>query len=564
MENTIELKTINELSRYRFFVPAYQRGYRWTQQEVLDLLNDINEFIPKQIENSNEKTWYCLQPIVLKNTGEYYEVIDGQQRLTTIYLILHYLNQDFVEKRREKLFTIDYETRKKSKEFLLDVHFRKDSDENIDFFHIVNAYNAIENWFEVRKESFNKDDFRSKFRFNTRVIWYECFEEDTIAVFTRLNIGKISLSNSELIKALFLNDSNFDDSDNRIKHKQLEIANEWDQIERGLQKDSLWYFITGNKRTNNRIEFIFNLMNTEYDENDIYSTFRHFSKLVTSSSQENIESNWKTIKDYYMRFVEWYEERELYHKIGYLISIGYTDINTLYNYSSEKTKTKFHNYLERLIKESVSKIDISALSYGDSKDNNNIKKVLLLYNILTMLKSKKDNSYFPFDLYKKENWDIEHITSVNESMPQTIETKREWLNDIIMYIDMNIPKANELRESIKNCNIKNESEFSDLFELIIEHFNYYVKSDDEIHGLSNLTLLDSVTNRGYKNAIFPIKRKTIIDRDKRGTFIPIGTKNVFLKYFSDYPPKISFWTQEDRENYEKDLRQILFEYMEVI
>ena len=103
MENSLELKTINELSEYKFMIPAYQRGYRWTTQEVTDLLNDVHEFIPKQIDDSSEKTWYCLQPIVLKLIdNENYEVIDGQQRLTTIFLILHYLNQDFIEKRREE------------------------------------------------------------------------------------------------------------------------------------------------------------------------------------------------------------------------------------------------------------------------------------------------------------------------------------------------------------------------------------------------------------------------------------------------------------------------------
>ena len=106
-------------------------------------------------------------------------------------------------------------------------------------------------------------------------------------------------------------------------------------------------------------------------------------------------------------------------------------------------------------------------------------------------------------------------------------------------------------------------QINDLFEDIVAHFNYYVKSDDEINGLSNLTLLDSHTNRSYKNAVFPIKRKTIIDRDKSGSFIPIGTKNVFLKYFSEYPPRISFWTQDDRNKYDEDLRNILNEYMEV-
>lgn len=91
--NSVELKTVNELAQYAFYIPAYQRGYRWTIQEVEDLLNDIYEFTPREINDSSEKTWYCLQPVVVKHLQEQtYEVIDGQQRLTTAYLILYYLN----------------------------------------------------------------------------------------------------------------------------------------------------------------------------------------------------------------------------------------------------------------------------------------------------------------------------------------------------------------------------------------------------------------------------------------------------------------------------------------
>jgi hypothetical protein len=81
-----------------------------------------------------------------------------------------------------------------------------------------------------------------------------------------------------------------------------------------------------------------------------------------------------------------------------------------------------------------------------------------------------------------------------------------------------------------------------------------------LNDISNLALLDSETNRGYKNAVFPLKRMTIINREKAGTFIPLCTKNVFLKYFSDYPPKISFWSQEDKENYLKDIERVMSPY----
>lgn len=144
MENILELKIINELNQYSFYIPSYQRGYKWTPKEVVDLLNDIDEFKPRLIDDTDEKSWYCLQPIVVKKReAQSYEVIDGQQRLTTIYLILNYLNQDFVESKRDKLFDLDYETRGNTKQFLSDLESKQNGQDNIDFHYIHEAYKSI-------------------------------------------------------------------------------------------------------------------------------------------------------------------------------------------------------------------------------------------------------------------------------------------------------------------------------------------------------------------------------------------------------------------------------------
>lgn len=551
MNNKLEVKAINELQNFEFFIPAYQRGYRWNVKQVEDLLNDINEFRPKQLgDNIDETTWYCLQPIVVKPREDgKYEVIDGQQRLTTIYLILYYLNSVYTEENRSKLFDLSYETRSDSGRFLREeLNKEVQNEDNIDFYYISNAYQYICQWFD--DPSFNRNAYESKFKFSAKVIWYESSEEDAIAVFTRLNIGKIPLTNAELIKALFLNSSNFDSSyPEKLRLKQLEISSEWDQIEHALQNDRFWFFLNAEKAKTNRIEFIFELMNNEIDQTDNYSTFRFFNKKFKSKIFSTIEENWLEIKNYYQRFSEWFEERELYHKIGFLISTGSLTISEIYNNSKGFTKTEFRTYLDERITHRFRNVVLGDLQYGDKE----IKDVLLLYNILILLNNKNDNSYFPFEIYKLGNWDIEHITSITDSLPVN---KEQWLNDAKVFVDSTIEGADTISSNIDEIDIEDEEAFESLYKNMIDHFNTHLKESD-INDISNLTLLDSETNRGYKNAVFPIKRKTIIDREKNGTFIPIGTKNVFLKYFSDYPPKISFWTQEDRENYYKDLENVL-------
>ena len=562
IDNSLDLKTINDLAQYSFYIPAYQRGYRWTERQVIDLLEDIKDFTPREIPNSEDKTWYCLQPIVVKKRPDSsYEVIDGQQRITTIYLIWHYLNQDYKKEKQDKLFLIDYQTRENTSSFLNNPETEDDS--NIDFYHISKAYKIIEEWFDNQYSNFDSNNFRSKFKFHTKVIWYETFEDNTISIFTRLNIGKISLTNAELIKALFLNSSNFNKEikeEKQIELKKLEIATEWDKIEYSLQDDKLWYFLTNEEKENNRIELIFDLIAgiNNKDKRDPYKTFRFFSDEMKLQTKQVIVSMWDKITSYYQCFNEWYNERELYHKIGFILYSEIAELKEIYEYSSTMKKSEFKTKIEEMIINHFKKVFVKDVQYGDKET----KPILLLYNILTMLQNDKDDSYFPFNAFKNNNWDEEHIASVREAMPEKKEDIEIWLKDVLPYIDETIKGGSNLKIKIKNFeNFDNKEEFELLFNEIIDHFNHYITDEEDSNGLSNLSLLLASINRGYRNSVFPIKRKTIIERDKSGTFIPICTKNVFLKYFSDYPPKISFWTTDDRNKYEEDLKRVLSPYI---
>lgn len=311
-----------------------------------------------------------------------------------------------------------------------------------------------------------------------------------------------------------------------------------------------WYFINQENVNTNRIELIFDLMNTNNDKDDNYSTFRFFNEKFRNKNEETIENNWLEVKSYFQRFQEWFSERELYHKVGFLLFVEGETIDNLITESKSRTKTEFKKYLDNSIKESLKGVNLDELQYGDKK----VKTVLLLYNIQTMLNNEKDNSLFPFDIFKKGKWDIEHITSVKDNAPDSRQQKENWLADAKEFIVDN----EDLKHKISKYEI--DDDFDVLYEEIIKHFNKELKEDD-INDISNLTLLDSKTNRGYKNAVFPVKRMTIIKREKEGTFIPLCTKNVFLKYFSEYPPKMSLWSQEDRDNYFDDLKRVLDIYL---
>lgn len=550
--NNISIRTINDLLKSNFFIPSYQRGYRWTEQQVTELLNDINEFSPKEIESSNEKTWYCLQPIVVKKKEDNeWDVIDGQQRLTTTFLILHHLNQGYVENRRKKLFGLKYETRENSADYLQkELNGETINDTNIDYYFISSAYKTICDWFKNKGEQFDVNTFESKFNFSTKVIWYETSaKDDSIDIFTRINSGKIPLTNAELIKALFLNSSNFAKADSeKLRLKQLEIASEWDRIEYALQDDSFWYFINKNENTlATRIEFIFNLM-SDKPSDDKYSTFHFFNEKFKTKSEKEINDNWQEIKKYFQTLEEWYNDRELYHKIGYLIAIG-TNIKNILKEKKEKSKTKFSYWIDQEIESKFKNVNLEEVEYNGKY----VREILLLHNIQTMLNNENETNRFPFDRYKKESWDVEHIHAIATEVNVKIENQIDWLkNNFIKTDNHHNEELNNRIEFIKSGNTIDENEFEDIVDYVL---------GEEDNSLRNLCLLDSGTNRSYKNDSFKEKRKKIIEREIEGTFIPICTKNVFMKYYSANVKDIELWNESDRTSYFEKIQKVINQYL---
>ena len=270
MENNqilLETKLVSDI-KGTFYVPSYQRGYRWGADEVLRLLNDVY---------TNGKKNYCLQPVVVRNNGDSYELIDGQQRLTTLYLIYRYMknvNPFF----NEPSFSLEYQTRDNSAEFLRTIDLSR-REENIDFWFIANAYETIQKWFEEDMQIRVLHVFEY-FKEDVKIIWYEVGEnEDAISLFTRLNIGKIPLTSAELVKAMFLSSNSAGGMDRK---NQEEISLQWDNMEKELHDDSLWYFLTNrtNARYQTRIDLILDLISDRPSDNrEKYYTFFKIDEL---------------------------------------------------------------------------------------------------------------------------------------------------------------------------------------------------------------------------------------------------------------------------------------------
>lgn len=233
-DSSICLKPINDLLGENFLIPAYQRGYRWSERQVSELLEDVLAF-QSSSEGRTREGFYCLQPIVVKaaDFALAWEVVDGQQRLTTLFLILQYFNERLAERFRRKLYTINFETRPGSKEYLAEL-IEERSEENIDFHFLYRAKRTIEHWFEDKDHLVN--DFEAALLNRVKIIWYQLPDKaNAVDAFTRLNVGKIPLTNAELVRALFLRSKNFPKVTANLT--QLKIAQEWDGMEKTLQND---------------------------------------------------------------------------------------------------------------------------------------------------------------------------------------------------------------------------------------------------------------------------------------------------------------------------------------
>ncbi len=581
--NELVLKPINSLLNENFFIPAYQRGFRWTKRQVTELLDDIKGF-QQQAENSPKEAFYCLQPIVVKERDGVWELVDGQQRLTTIFIILTYL-KDILTLLGSSRYQLSYETRESSAEFLNNIDDKR-GEENIDFFHIVEAKKAVEEWFKKQEPTYQikfiqtllNDDETGK---NVKVIWYQVGDYENVTdVFTRLNMGKIPLVSAELVKALFLKSSNFNRDSQAARHlQQLNISQEWDSIEKRLQDDSFWYFVSNKSIKTNRIEFVLALAARRLSsegilDNDKLKIFLQFNKILDEQNA-NVVQEWLKVKQCFMTLEEWFNDRALFHLVGYLIS---QDVAIEVIFALSEASQSKHAFRHALIQRIFSKTfpnkafselsrvlveaELSKLSYDFGPKR--LRAILLLFNIASLLANPATNSRFQFEKFKLDAWDIEHIRSVASDMPTVKDKQKVWLINVVDYIsDDNTvnPKkmpagggctAQSIRDDAKkllNTTVFDNEQFETIYERVLSLYD--PGGDEETdNSIGNLTLLDSSTNRSYQNAVFPIKRSRIIDLDKQATFVPLCTKNAFLKYYSKKVDKMLYWEVKDSQDHQ--------------
>ena len=539
-----------------FFVPAYQRGYRWTEHEVGQLLEDIRD--------SNGATYY-LQPLVVKARDDgSWELVDGQQRLTTLYLVFQYLARTHLPSAATG-YTITYETRQGSKEYL-DRLSEADAERNIDFFHMFRAYQCIEEWFAKFEHRTTHEATRLYgYLFDhVKVLWYEApADADSTDLFTRLNVGRIPLTDAELVKALLLSrgQAGVGQTD-----RALEMAAHWDGIERDLRVPEVWSFVTGEaKEEATHISLLLDTLvgGPRGRERPLFETFESLRDRI----EEYPQGFWRDVVDLHSLVLGWYEDRALFHKVGYLTAVGRT-FEELVELSKDKGRSAFEAALDDRIRTHLSLTgdQVADLTYTTRGTSD----VLLLMNVETIRAMQDSSERYSFRANAAGSWSLEHIHAQNAEPLTTVEQWRTWLeyhrNALADLPDLDEERRASLLgriEVVLSTEVTQQS-FSATEKELTPVFAPADEPDNgEVDSIANLALLDHRDNAALNNSVFEVKRRDMIRRDKEGSYIPACTRNVFLKYYTESGnQQLHFWSAADRHAYLGAIQKVVGPYLQ--
>lgn len=565
-----------------FIIPYLQRAYKWKEKQAKQMLEDFSEFLKQ------EKTYYCMQPLaVVKTEDNKYELLDGQQRLTTLLILWRILFED----NKENTFypyIFEYERDSSESNTLLNRYsFITESDEikkgehrNIDEYYMSKVYGAIKQYFIDNSDN-QKEDFKKLLKGEGKHIlflWYEVNEEEKHTTFAHLNSGKIELTCSELIKAILLSDDNKESSDNNGLPDKSLVAAQYAEMEEAFNNDRLWYMLQTDEPLYNgsRMDLLFNMVlniSRKTYEADPKAAFYE----VYTEKRVDLSKFWKDCRTCFVRIMDLYKNPYSYHYMGYLT---YTEGNNkIDDWVKAYKESGLKGCIEQLkskVRESISGLgDFEKITYSDTSKAT-LRKIFILHNIQTILihyeAIKKANlglrfSYeqFPFELLYSQRWDIEHIASQTENPL----TKQKDFEDWIASVKADYPEIFAQRPELNNEIDLFEKDYK--IEKFKQIYNEIVGSAEKNSpqnkdGLGNLVLLDSHTNRSYHNSLYKRKRKIILaasnidnqNNEYQVTYIPRCTLNVFLKtYNTGMDVNLVEWTQDDYNKYLGDIKEKL-------
>lgn len=513
----LKIAHISDLAEMFFNIPDYQRGYRWETKQVYELLNDLLEFDSNRVNGQ----FYCLQPlVVIRNENIFnhkspiFDVIDGQQRLTTLFLIMNYLKlEDTYHLRYERASDNNSDMTYSNGELVynkLSLLSNTDIENNPDYFYLTQAQKDINDWFEENKKTkprvkrliedvilstnyknpdkifYELETDTNAYLQDVRFIWYDASNDQitykgSIDIFKRLNYGKTSLTAAELIKALLFQCDIYDNgSKPEMKQVAFRMSTEWDIMEKKLQNKFMWSMLKPKDYDKpSHIDIVLSYVAKHLVDNnhiivkalnkDKYYDYLVFNKYLEKNgySHETILYLWTNIQDVFTMLNSWYEDLELYHLIALYFMLNSSQnilpcIEEIKFKYENNDRDDFINWLKhkkigdkislkgKKLKNSDEPLTLENIYYGDY--NSEIINILLVYNVTLSMHHKQDQQRFPFYFCKSNKY----INSLEHIHPQHLHNEEiDFLTLCLWFMDKK--EAISMTSEVKNNAILRQS-----------------------------------------------------------------------------------------------------------
>lgn len=553
-----------------YYVPLYQRGYKWTASQIEKLLDDINNF-----ERQPGK-FYCVQNITLVPNKEKkcYNVVDGQQRLTTMSLLLSVLNvSDLVkDKLQFPENSIRHYTNKFLKNWIIgdadlpdswDAFIAHDSNyDHQDIYHLFTGYKTIEEWFT--NKAINREEFKEKLLQDVKFICNVIEGEKEEKIFGNLNSKRIYLDGADLVRAILITRVTQEGAKTetikdivRINERRVRIGWELDHINQWWNQSEVKAYFKPFMQLSVSGDIHFDL--DRYPINQLLMLYAS-SKGWDSLSLENIEKLENSTKFYnelqnlHFEMVEWFTHSALYHYLGFLFhqSSVEKDFYEVLAYFRTKCKTKkdFSVYLLQKIEKDLFGDKTIDEVFAEEKKWYSEEKLVPILVFLDIIETLKENrKKLHVNAFLKKDNDIEHIYPQH---PSNEKDKRGYLTYLI---ELNPEIVADSR--LVDTRIKDLSE--SVMDELIEDYRQKISTDS----IGNLVLLYYKINRSLQNKPYAYKRKRVLDEYNAGVYIQPHTLKVFSRYFQDSESEYTdgkFWTQEDIDENENHIKKTMEEF----
>lgn len=595
-----EIFNDSQLKQIYYNIPDYQRGYEWGENNVRLLLEDLKKFLNKiYISDTDkfldDKLFYCLQHITIisKDNGEYYNVVDGQQRLTTIAIILAYFGKADLLKGKLK-----YSSREDTGEFLNNEIFTRkyweqnDKEEDVkhkDEFYIRAAANMVQTWDKEQTWNSNQRKRYIEILLNRTKLIVNVVSGNEEMIFANINGAKAELDGADLLRAVQITHSSKEkyeithsDNSNEVNEYRVKMGMLLDEINNWCGQKDVRTFLgrflkddsfdkSGFNEKLYPINYLYRMMYEMHPDNNMPFEFRFFEYGLDIKGNGVGDDNWEMyieLKRIYGFVRDWYESDEIYHYLSYLFSNFKSKVNFVAIYKTwenSKGKLSFITELKKEISKYILEIyssdgenneepakeklknDLANLSFSWYHNKESLVKILILLDVIYSCKSKYR---LPINYFVSKGEDIEHIgcQTPNEEDLNNREKWLEYIKKLNDYkFDIDKGRLDEWWEKL----LKEQEVIDDVTSNIIDELNSY-----GLNSIGNLVLLHSSQNRSYRNASFNTKKSIIIEDYYNNKY---SIRPYTLKAFSSN--HTSMWTLEDIKKSTETLAHDIIDFL---